>query len=100
MALAADCAAEAEPLAVEHPNDLVMTLLDALWPRVLSLDAERTLEPGQTFKECAVCPEMVVVPPGEFVMGSLQGAAVRGGKTSPNIRSKVIGFRVGRTLAP
>jgi formylglycine-generating enzyme required for sulfatase activity len=31
---------------------------------------ERALKPGDTFKECAVCPEMVVVPAGSFVMGS------------------------------
>jgi formylglycine-generating enzyme required for sulfatase activity len=27
-------------------------------------------EPGETFKDCAVCPEVVVVPSGDFVMGS------------------------------
>jgi formylglycine-generating enzyme required for sulfatase activity len=26
--------------------------------------------PGQTFKECRNCPEMIVLPPGEFTMGS------------------------------
>ena len=30
-------------------------------------DAERT---GKSFKECEVCPEMVVIPPGSFIMGS------------------------------
>jgi formylglycine-generating enzyme required for sulfatase activity len=30
---------------------------------------ERALRPKDTFKECAVCPEMVVVPAGEFMMG-------------------------------
>jgi formylglycine-generating enzyme required for sulfatase activity len=40
-------------------------------PYVLSLDAERALKPGQAFRECAKdCPEMVVVPAGEFMMGS------------------------------
>lgn len=29
------------------------------------------LEPGSTFRDCDdVCPEMVVIPPGEFLMGS------------------------------
>jgi formylglycine-generating enzyme required for sulfatase activity len=32
--------------------------------------AANALEPGQTFKECRNCPEMVVLPAGEFVMGS------------------------------
>jgi formylglycine-generating enzyme required for sulfatase activity len=40
-------------------------------PYVLSPDAERALKPGQAFRECAKdCPEMVVIPAGEFVMGS------------------------------
>ena len=40
-------------------------------PYVLSPDAERALTSGQTFRECAKdCPEMVVVPAGEFMMGS------------------------------
>src|SRR5262245_33190156 len=36
-----------------------------------SADAEkRGLKPGDSFKECDHCPEMVVVPAGEFVMGA------------------------------
>ena len=43
-------------------------------PYVLSPAAERALEPGNSFKECAKnCPEMVVVPAGQFVMGSSTG---------------------------
>ena len=38
---------------------------------MLSAATERALEPGNSFKECAKnCPEMVVVPAGQFVMGS------------------------------
>jgi formylglycine-generating enzyme required for sulfatase activity len=38
---------------------------------VLAAEAERTLRPGDSFKECANnCPEMVVVPAGNFMMGS------------------------------
>jgi formylglycine-generating enzyme required for sulfatase activity len=40
-------------------------------PYVLTPEAERTLKPGDVFRECARdCPEMVVVPAGEFMMGS------------------------------
>jgi formylglycine-generating enzyme required for sulfatase activity len=40
-------------------------------PYVLSLDRERALRPGDSFQECAKdCPKMVVVPAGEFTMGS------------------------------
>jgi formylglycine-generating enzyme required for sulfatase activity len=36
----------------------------------LSLAEECALKPKDTFKECDVCPEMVVVPAGSFTMGS------------------------------
>jgi formylglycine-generating enzyme required for sulfatase activity len=40
-------------------------------PYLLPADAERQLKPSDTFRECAKdCPEMIVIPPGEFVMGS------------------------------
>lgn len=35
-------------------------------------DPER-YEPGDTFKDCKDCPEMVVIPPGRFHMGDLTG---------------------------
>jgi formylglycine-generating enzyme required for sulfatase activity len=31
---------------------------------------ERALQPGDSFRECDHCPEMVVVPAGPFIMGS------------------------------
>jgi formylglycine-generating enzyme required for sulfatase activity len=40
-------------------------------PYVLKAEAERVLKPGDAFRECAKdCPEMIVVPDGEFTMGS------------------------------
>ena len=37
-------------------------------------EAERAaMVPGRVFKDCAVCPEMVVVPVGSFMMGSPVG---------------------------
>ncbi len=39
-------------------------------PKRLSAGDECALRPGDTFRECDVCPEMVVVPPGTFTMGS------------------------------
>jgi formylglycine-generating enzyme required for sulfatase activity len=40
------------------PADLVLAQKDT------------SLEPGETFRDCGDCPELVVVPPGDFVMGS------------------------------
>ncbi len=36
----------------------------------LALEREIALKPGETFRECKDCPEMVVVPAGAFTMGS------------------------------
>jgi formylglycine-generating enzyme required for sulfatase activity len=42
-------------------------------PYALSLAEEQKLEPGQYFRECkSDCPEMVVIPSGKFVMGSVE----------------------------
>lgn len=31
---------------------------------------DRALTPGDTFKHCEICPVMVVIPPGQFMMGA------------------------------
>ena len=36
---------------------------------------KRCLKPRDSFKDCPDCPEMVVVPAGEFMMGSSDGGA-------------------------
>ena len=41
--------------------------------RPLSTAQERALKPGDSFKECRDCPEMIVVPAGRFMMGSPEG---------------------------
>lgn len=41
-------------------------------PYVLKPEAARVLKPGDPFRECAKdCPEMIVIPGGSFMMGSL-----------------------------
>jgi formylglycine-generating enzyme required for sulfatase activity len=39
-------------------------------PAPLSPAEEKALKPGDVFRECATCREMVVIPAGSFVMGS------------------------------
>jgi formylglycine-generating enzyme required for sulfatase activity len=49
-------------------------MLGQVRPYVLTAAAERALKAGDSFRECAkACPEMVVVPAGEFMMGSPAG---------------------------
>jgi formylglycine-generating enzyme required for sulfatase activity len=46
-------------------------MLAQVHPYVLTAEAERALKPGNSFRECAEdCPQMIVVPTGEFIMGS------------------------------
>jgi formylglycine-generating enzyme required for sulfatase activity len=46
---------------------------DIFMPTVLTVEQERALKPGDRFQECASCPEMMVIPVGEFKMGSDEG---------------------------
>ncbi len=59
-------------------------MLTQVRPYVLTKDAERALKPKASFRECAKdCPEMVVVPPGEFMMGSPASEAGRFANEGP-----------------
>jgi formylglycine-generating enzyme required for sulfatase activity len=55
----------------------VIVLAELLWPKVLTASAEHALKPKNIFKECFTCPEMVVVPSGEFIMGSPENEKYR-----------------------
>ena len=51
----------------------LVSLQPARWDisrSALSSQIEPAWKPGDTFKECASCPELVVVPAGSFMMGS------------------------------
>lgn len=57
----------------------------------------KALKPHQTFKECANCPEMVVVPAGSFTMGSPASEPERAADESPQHRVTFARpFAVGR----
>ncbi|MCL4766919.1 MAG: formylglycine-generating enzyme family protein [Hyphomicrobiaceae bacterium] len=51
--------------------------------RALSPVEERELRPGDEFRECAVCPQMVVLPPGAYLMGSPESELDRDSDEGP-----------------
>ena len=63
----------------------------------LAADQERSLKPGDTFKECDQCPEMVVVPAGAFMMGSPAGEEGRFDNEGPQRKVRIgAPFAVGK----
>ena len=67
-----------------QPQPLNLTFETA--SKGLSAPAERALKPRDIFKECSICPEMVVIPSGEFIMGSPASEADREDYEGPQHR--------------
>ena len=59
-----------------------------------SADPPRRRRPGDVFRDCPSCPEMVVIPAGEFQMGSPEGWAWE--DELPRHRVRVERFALGR----
>ena len=58
---------------------------------------ERCLPPGKaSFRDCAFCPEMVVVPPGDFMMGAPQHEVGRRADEAQRRVSIARAFAVGK----
>ncbi len=59
--------------------------------------AEVSINPGAVFQDCADCPEMVVIPPGRFVMGFDGGVSDQ--RYEGPVRTVTIdyAFAIGRT---
>jgi formylglycine-generating enzyme required for sulfatase activity len=59
-------------------------------------DVGSTFTPGQIFKDCAECPEMVVIPAGRFLMGSPESEAGRERNEGPQRWVDVPRFAIGK----
>jgi formylglycine-generating enzyme required for sulfatase activity len=71
--------------------------VDMRVPKRLSLAEEWALNAEDQFKECNICPEMIVVPSGEFIMGSPENEEGRSDDESPQHKvSFAMPFAVGR----
>jgi len=54
-------------------------------------------QPGETFVDCPSCPAMVVIPGGDFVMGSSPDELLRSSSEGPQRRVTVPRFALART---
>jgi formylglycine-generating enzyme required for sulfatase activity len=83
-------AAVAPPVVPQVPSDPCAGPVTVAFPSrcaaPLTAAQERALEPKDSFKECAECPEMVVVPAGSFTMGSPASETWRSDAEGPQHR--------------
>jgi formylglycine-generating enzyme required for sulfatase activity len=63
--------------------------------RTLPNTSVASAKPGTVFRDCEVCPEMVVIPGGSFLMGSPPG--VGDDDERPQRRVTIAPFALGRT---
>jgi formylglycine-generating enzyme required for sulfatase activity len=92
--------ARREELAKAAAPAVVQPAVPAKAPRAgvpLTTAQERGLKVKDTFRECADCPELVVVPAGSFTMGSPQGEQGRRSDEGPqHVVTLSRPFAVGR----
>jgi formylglycine-generating enzyme required for sulfatase activity len=75
-----DRAADFERFLAQYPNSPMagfardrlaeLRRVAVVTPPPVPEPAPPSYQPGETFQDCANCPEMVVIPPGSFMMGS------------------------------
>ena len=85
-----DSVAAAERVAAAAADSIARAEADA---QRLAAAAERR-RPGRVFRDCDVCPELVLVPPGSFMMGSPTSEEYRDDDEGPRHR-----VTIGYTLA-
>ncbi len=76
---------------------LFRSMIGGLFVLVVGGAFPDTALPGETFRDCPECPEMVVVPAGSFMMGSPSGEAGRYDNEGPQHQVTIpAAFAVGK----
>ncbi len=89
--------AAAQPLISSAPAPLLVPSAPAPPPAVPTTTAAATTpRAGERFRDCATCPEMVVIPAGAFQMGSPPGEKERVSDEGPQQRIAIAAFAAGR----
>ncbi len=86
------------PMEIAAADEITDQLtLEMRVSKPLSRAEERALKPKDQFQECNHCPEMIVVPAGEFTMGSPEDEEGHTEDESPQHRVRFLKpFAVGR----
>lgn len=64
----------------------------------LAMSADYSERSGKSFKDCEICPEMVIVPPGIFIMGSPETEKYR--EEDEGRHEVIIGYSFAVSKAP
>ncbi len=72
--------------AVQPPASTPQQFFATKGVEPLTPEREQTLKPRDSFKECDICPEMVVIPKGSFVMGTPDNEPYRSKGEDPQHR--------------
>ena len=62
----------------------------------LSSYAQTELKPGQSFRDCSTCPEMVVIPAGSFMIGAPADESGRYDEEGPQKKVDIRRFAAGK----
>ncbi|HZE82760.1 MAG TPA: formylglycine-generating enzyme family protein [Puia sp.] len=73
----------------------IMLIVSSALINIVSL-AQTNLKPGQTFKDCPDCPEMVVIPSGSFMMGAPPDETGRYNEEGPQRKVSIRKFAAGK----
>ncbi|MES1219094.1 MAG: formylglycine-generating enzyme family protein [Bacteroidota bacterium] len=63
---------------------------------VLAAMPQKKVKPGQTFRDCQSCPEMIVIPAGSFMMGAPPDDSMRYDEEGPVHRVTIHQFAVAK----